>query len=109
MVGRIKITFRLFSVCRGDQWSPAFSPLTHSFIAMPSLHTQNFIIPSETFLRQLPAVIPSVAEESRGNEPLGLITAIAIIRKTSLIDLYANFFTFSRRFFSVFIFVKKRG
>ena len=79
MVGRTKITFRLFSVCRGDQWSPAFSPLTHSFIAMPSLHTQNFIIPSETFLRQLPAVIPSVAEEYRGNEPLGLITAIAII------------------------------
>ena len=54
-------------------------------------------------------VIPSETWESRGNEPLGLITAIAIIRKTSLIDLYANFFTFSRRFFSVFISVKKRG
>ncbi len=58
--------------------------------------------------RRKNAVILSVAEESRGNEPLGLITAIEIIRKTSLIDLYADFSLFHVVVFAVFIFAKQR-
>ena len=54
-------------------------------------------------------IIPSVAEEYRENEPLGLITAIAKIRKVPLIDLYADFSLFHVVVFAVFIFVKKRG
>ena len=47
-----KQTFTIVS-CRGDQWSPALS-----------------------LIKRTTSVIPSVAEESRGNERVGLITAI---------------------------------
>ena len=54
-----KQTFTIVS-CRGDQWSPALS-----------------------LIKRTTSVIPSGTEESRGNERVGLITAISPPQKNA--------------------------